>query len=49
VRAPGKEANICTALCEARAKVASQTSRTDHRYAHMVGPWLIQNGKCLNF
>jgi hypothetical protein len=34
VSAPSKKANISTSLRKARAKVAAQTSRTDHRYAH---------------
>jgi hypothetical protein len=34
VSAPSKEPNISTALRKARAKVAAQTSRTDHSYAH---------------
>jgi hypothetical protein len=34
VRAPGKEANVCSAFRQARAKVAPETSSTDYSYAH---------------
>src|SRR5882724_3179506 len=43
VRASSKEANIGTALRKACAKVAAQTSRTDHCYAHGGSQELTQS------